>query len=335
MEAEVGVMRLEDKLPDWVASSLISPEQAEAIREHERGSEARAAKPTRVPLVAEALGYLGGALAFAGASVALSRYWDDMATWIHLSLAAVAVVVTLAVGWLLRSNPEPAYSRFASAMWLVSAVALGWGISMAMIEVVDTEENVAMLVGLGVACYGIVLYALMRRGLQQAVVLAGIIMFVSDLIAIDRPEAGDGPYIGMALWAIGAIWLFLGLRQLLTPALLAQVLGAIVIIQGAQAMASDSGGLGDLGMIVGLVSSMVLVGLSVWKQENVLLAFGALGLFMFLVGTIERFFGDTLGAPLMLLLAGLILLAIAIVTMRLGRLPGSRHRTHGPPAMPA
>src|SRR3989304_3770281 len=55
------------RLLRWVDASLITSEQAEAIRAFEEVP----AEPRRVPLIAEALGYLGAALALAAGAARL------------------------------------------------------------------------------------------------------------------------------------------------------------------------------------------------------------------------------------------------------------------------
>ena len=72
-----AVARVED-LDRWVAAGLLTSEQADAILEHEKarpGSEAvvpvtdeagAGRRPSRFPVVAEAIGYLGGVLALSG-----------------------------------------------------------------------------------------------------------------------------------------------------------------------------------------------------------------------------------------------------------------------------
>ena len=84
-------------------------------------------------------------------------------------------------------------------------------------------------------------------------------------------------------------------------------------------------------MLLGLVTAFALIAASVWLRENVLLVFGAIGAFGYLVATLKHFFGDSIGMPLVLLTTGAILLVVAFLTMRLRRTPGAHAARHHPP----
>src|SRR3989304_1563167 len=84
------------RLLRWVDASLITSEQAEAIRAFEEVP----AEPRRVPLIAEALGYLGAALALAAGIVALGDSWQDLSDAARLGALGGAVVVLPVGGFL-------------------------------------------------------------------------------------------------------------------------------------------------------------------------------------------------------------------------------------------
>lgn len=66
-----------------------------------------------------------------------------------------------------------------------------------------------------------------------------------------------------------------------------------------------------------MTSAMALLYLSVSFADTVLLGFGIVGLFLFLVQIIEEYLADSLGGPLALLLAGVVLLLVALLAVRL------------------
>jgi hypothetical protein len=126
--------------------------------------------------------------------------------------------------------------------------------------------------------------------------------------AAQLPEADEGA-IGLAVWGVGAIWLLLGWGRLVGPRYATYVLGGAVAITGAQvAMIVDWGS----GLALGTVAALVLGG--VLLRDLVLLGIGSLGTLMIVPAVMERFFADTLAAPLALLAAGALLVAAALST---------------------
>lgn len=332
------------RLDTWVASGLITPEQARAIRAFEGDERGGGRKkeatppPGRVPLVTEALGYLGAALAFAALVVALAQTWGDLAVWARAGIPAVCVTLLFIAGYALRENSEPAFERFGAALWFLSVVALGWFLFVFTYDVMSVEgegENIALAMGVGTFAYGGVLYSVRRRAPQQVAMLAGALLAAGGFAARFGQEDAGSAWVGVAFWVIGVAWLVLAYANVIAPRVLGYALGAIVVLQGCQLIPGmSSGTVQDLGLFLGILSGAALVVASVWLREDALLVFGAIGLFGFLLGTIAHFFGETLNAPLVMLIAGLILLAVAVMAMRLRRFTGRTPSTDTPPAAP-
>lgn len=324
-------MDLRQRLDAWRDAGLITRDQAREIWSFERG---RAAASGRVPLATEAVGYLGGALAIAGATAAFAETWDDLGVPARLTIAGALTLVTLALGWMLRGNPEPAFARFAASMWFVSAGCAGWFASLWMSDVIDAKEGIAAVAGAAMLVYGLVLYRLAPRAPQHLAAFVGAVLLVTDAAASRTTGNAEELAIGLSVWTLGVLWLALGNRRVLPPEPLAYALGSVAALWGALVMTFDSGGGGDLGLWLGVASSVALLAFSVALRDNVPLIFGSVGLFVFLVSMVSRYFGDTLGAPLVLLASGIILLLVAFTMMRL-RSPRGGHHAHGPPATPA
>jgi Predicted membrane protein (DUF2157) len=123
---------LERSLARWVAAGLLSEQQSAAIVAHE---EARARPVTaphttvsrvpgrRVPVVAEALGYLGGTLALVGLALVVAQYWPDMALAGRLALSGAGAVVFLVAGALVHEEADPALARLRGFLWLLATAA--------------------------------------------------------------------------------------------------------------------------------------------------------------------------------------------------------------------
>ena len=190
-----------EHLERWETRSLISRKEAEAIRAFER---AEAGPARRVPLVTEALGYLGAALAMAAfVALALPRWTDLLPAW-RLAILAVVTVLPLAAGWPMRANDEPATQRLAGVLWTLSAAGLAGfltellydregALSQILYDQGSETDVVAwapFAVGVGTGLYARALQVLRPCAPLQVVVFAATLTGVA----------------GAGIWAIDAGW---------------------------------------------------------------------------------------------------------------------------------
>ena len=77
-------------------------------------------------------------------------------------------------------------------------------------------------------------------------------------------------------------------------------------------------------------AALMTAGVGVWLFRRNIRA-GTVGLFIYLTWAVIRYFGDTLGVPVALLLVGALFIGLAVVAARLRRLT----LPPGPAAMPA
>lgn len=320
----------------WVEEGLITGEQAAAIRayEEQRQDPVQALIPHgRVPLITEALGYLGIGLAAAALVVLLAEDWTTFPLGTRLAATGIGTVVLLLAGWPLRSSDEPAFARFGSVMWALAVASAAWFTGILMQDGLEVDEaGVAVTVGGVATVIAGILYSMERKALQLIPLAVASLALVISLVQLplDKGETADVQN-GVAVWIAAVVWLVLAYRGVLIPRVLAYGLGAFAAIQAPLTVASGDGTAIDAGLLLGLLTAFALITASVWLHENVLLAFGAIGAFAYLLRTIEHFFRDTIGMPLVLLMTGVILLAVAFLTMRLRRTPGAHDARHHPP----
>src|SRR5690242_3713332 len=84
-----------DRVSVWVAEGIISEEQAERIRAREGlalGALAPPDRASKMPLVIEALGYLGGAIVVVATMMIGGRYWSDLGDVARLGLLGGAAL---------------------------------------------------------------------------------------------------------------------------------------------------------------------------------------------------------------------------------------------------
>ncbi len=296
---------LHAQLRRWVARSLITTEEAEAIEAFERASAPTvAAEPRRMPLLTEALVYVGAALAAAAAVVLLADRWEDLRSAVRVAAVGAACIVTLGAGLLLRRSSDPAMARVTSVAWFVAVGLFGWMTWLVAYDLLELRGRVpALIAGVAVTVLGGALYAQLRRGLQQFAMVAG-------LMTVAGASVGEGTGAMLAVWAVAVAWTLVGVLGLLQPERAALVGGPAVAIWSPLAMP------GDVGMWLGLATGVALIVVGVTRREPILLGFGAFGVFVHLLRLLGRFFAGTAVMPIALLVAGAVVLALAVLYAR-------------------
>jgi hypothetical protein len=105
------------------------------------------------------------------------------------------------------------------------------------------------------------------------------------------------------------------------PRRVALTLGPLAGLTGALVASGDRT---SLGVWLGIAVSVGLVAASVSLRHTPMLGLRVAGLFAFSVWAIGYYFGETIGTPLVLLVAGVVLLAVAFVAARLRGLTSER-----------
>lgn len=315
---------LEAQLGRWVAAGVISEDQRSEILVLERRSppdEVTGPTPMRTPLVAEAIGYVGGALVVGAIAAALGQRWEDLATVGRIGIVALGFVVTAVAGAVVRRRTEPAFVRLTSVLWLLSSGAIAFATGLVAVDVADLgPTGTALGIGLVALAWSALLWSLWHEPLQQVATLAATIcVIVAGLGVADL--LGDATGNG-SMWLLGVAWAVLGHRRLLPPRLLAESAGAALVLVGSLGLA---GAFPAWGLPLGLASAAGLVAASIATGVAGFLAFGVVGLFVFVPWAVIEFLGDALGVPVALFLCGILLLGAAAALPRLvGRIRTGR-----------
>lgn len=310
---------LREKLHRWVAASLISPAEADAIQAFE--ARAREPEARRVPMITEALAYVGAALAAAAAAVLLGDRWSELTPAVRVAAIAAGALVALAAGALVHRSGDPAMVRLTSVLWAVATGLFGWLAWLVAYDLLGHRGSVpALACGIAITVLGAALYAATRQALQQIALFVGILTTVGAAL-------GDGTDTMLAVWAVGAAWLVLGASRRLPPERAAFIGGPLVVLWAP--MALTDGGQG-VGMWLGLATAVALIVASLALHETVLLGFGTVGVFGYLIRVLVRLFGDTAAMPVALLVAGAIVIAVAIGLARRSTRDASRSARRSP-----
>jgi hypothetical protein len=301
-------------LERWSAAGLITPQQADAIVSFE-ARPVEAEPSHRVSLLAEALGYAGSALALAGVGVAVGQTWADVAPWAHLTVAAAFACLTFAGGWLLHGQTEPAFKRLMSVLWFFTVGGVAWSLVVLGADLLDLgEDSTGLLAAGGSAVVATGLWWRLQFGLQQLAFLAGGLVTVVVAI-LWLPGEPPSWTVALAVWVLGSLWAWLGWKDRVHPGWLALMLGTVGALVGPSIAGEDYGWV----LIPGLATAAGVMAISVRVRETPLLVLGTLAAFSYLTWAVVRYFSDSLGVPLALVIVGVIFLALAVLAGRLGR----------------
>ena len=302
---------LDEMLERWAHDGLITFEQARAIEEVETKRTVRAGS---TPALAEVVAYAGAMCLLSGAFVIASRIWPGFSEVQQLLLLGLGTILLWAGGWWIRKDSRPALQRLATGLWFLSVGGAGWLATEVADHLLDHDGN-SLFVGISTSLYAGALYLKRRTSLQQIALAAGVAHLCAGLSAGLGQETD---WLGAFLWIGGAAWIVLAHAEILTPRRTAYAMGALGMLAGSEAIAIEFFESAEWwGLALGLISSAILLYLSIALREMMLLGFGTAGLFVFLIQVIGEYLADGLGGPLSFFLAGMLLLILALVTMRL------------------
>lgn len=301
----------EISLRRWVAAGLLDEAEADAIIDFE--ADRRAARtPPRLSPAIEALAYVGGVLLTVGTGMLVGRFWDDMGTVAHLAIVGVAALVAGVVGEVVGEDDAVTW-RLRGFLWTLSAGGAGAFAGLFVFEVLDRiGEPVAFATAATIAIVSAALWRLRDRPLQHVTTFAALVVSTGVLIAW-FDDVNPAAWIGLAFWILGMVWAVASWRLVVPPAVVGFPLGVVLTLVGAGVI----GGRYDwLGPIVGLATATAWTAIGIGVNEVLALAPGLVGTFVFLPWTLGRFFGESLGAPVIVMVSGAVLLVIVVVLWR-------------------
>ncbi|MFC7327441.1 DUF2157 domain-containing protein [Marinactinospora rubrisoli] len=297
-----------------VERAVISERQAAAVR-----AELAAADAER-PHVrwAEIAGYVGGALALTGAVSLVAAVWADLE---RVAWAVVLTVLTLALaggGVLTAGGPRamtgrrhrvpPVRRRLAGVLAGLASVTAALAVQVAL----DTDLSpLAGAVGLLVAAAG---YAVLPAAVLLVACAGMSVWTIAALLDLTDWTATTGNLLVLGL---GLLWIAVALTGVLTHRALAHGLGAAIALYGAQM----TFGAGGHTAWIALTLAVAVLFLLLYQRERatVLLVAGVLGCAIAVTELVWDWTEGAIGASGTLLLAGVVLLVVSAVGIRLHR----------------
>jgi hypothetical protein len=301
-----GTPNLTERLDTWVSERVISRADADAIAAFEAR---RTATPRGrgVTPVTEALAYLGSALAVAAGATVVGGEWDGLSTAGRIAIPGTIWLVLFGVGWSMRGATSPPRVRLARVLWALSVASLAWTMSSLVADGFRAERW-PLWSGAAAVLFAGALYLARPSTLQQLALVGGLI-----LLAVGLAE-DSLTTMGVAFWAIGAAWILLGWRRLLVEPYTASTVGSVLTLVGALLFSIQHE---EVGAWLTVLTAAGLIGASVGIRHTAMLVLGAIGLFFSTFGTIQQYLEGTTGIAIGLLVAGVVVLALALVVSRL------------------
>lgn len=276
----------------------------------------RAERPERrVSLVIESLASVGAILVLAGSVVLIGQHWLLVTDWGKVGILAGVAIGFLIAGFLVRWFTASATQPLTELMWCASAGSATGAAAIAAAWVYWQPAAVTLLIASGTAAiYSIALWLMCRREMLLFAAFAGLVGALCGAIPLVVADATPWLAAGLGLWLIGLAWIALGWRYP-EPLGTSITVGAVLALVGPVIALHQT----DWAYLVGIVTAVAVMAVSVPLRNVVLMAFGSFGLLGYITAVVVGYAGRWVGVPESLVIIGLALIAIAIVTVRVGR----------------
>lgn len=260
----------------------------------------------RIPVLTEAVGYIGTILVLAGASAYARDHWKDISEGGRLAILVAGTAFFLGIGALVLESTEPALRRLAAVTWAVSVATFAGSVGMINVLLHTGGKTPFLTIATSTAAYAVTLWALHRHGVQQAVAFGASCVALASIVNFVVTDARAW-MMAVPLWALGVGWAAAGWRHRIEPWFVAVPLGLLVALIAPATISEPSG----LRFGLGIATATTLMTLAVIAGFTPGLAMGAVAELAYVIGAVTFYFGDTLGVPASLAITGLLVLSMA------------------------
>ena len=262
--------------------------------------------PRRISLLMEAVGYIGTILVLAGGFAFAQQHWTDISEGGRFAILAVGTGIFLGIGVFVRSSTEPALRRLAAVTWAVSVAVLAGALGMLNLLLDTSGKTPFLTISTPTAAYAVVLWLVSRHGVQQVVAFAASCVAVASIVNYLITDARSW-MIALPLWTMGIGWAAAGWWRRVEPWFVAVPIGLLVALVAPATMDPPSG----LRFGLGIATATTVMTFAVVVKFAPALAMGAVAELGYVIGAVTFYFGDTLGVPASLSIAGLLILVMA------------------------
>lgn len=278
----------------------------------------------RVSFVTESLAAVGVILVLAGSGVSISQRWLVVTNWGRIGILAGVAIGFLITGFLVRWFTASAAPPLTELMWCASTASVAAAATIASAGVYRQPAAMTLLIASGtVAVYSIALWLMCPREMLMVAAFAGLVGAVCGAIPVIAADASPWLAAGLGLWLLGLAWTALAW-------LYPEPLGTSLSVGAVIALLAPAIAIREYGWVyvIGIVTAAAIMAASVPLQNIVLVAFGSCALFGYITAVVLEYADRSIGVPESLVIIGLVLIGLAIVSVRLGRMEHQR-----PPAV--
>lgn len=293
-----------------VAAGVITREQAAQVAAMAGPDRVVAAPRPAAPMLAEVLGYLGGAVTIVTATVLGNELWDSLAVVVRVLVLVAVTAAAVIAGAGLRDHRGPA-GRLAGFLWLIAVVALGGTVAVTADGLLGWEHRDTALAACLVALVAAVaLWRLRTETLQHLAVFATAVATLVAVFSWLGPDVQE--HAPVAVWLFGLAWLAGTALHRLRPAPIGWILGSIAAAFALLLVDEPR----SPWLVVAVLTGIGLVGAGVRTQRWPVVAIGIGGLLFGVPLTLGEMFGTALLPVWIALGIGLALLVGGVYVLR-------------------
>jgi hypothetical protein len=327
-----------ERIEEWVMEGLISPQQADLLRQKER--EIKHIPQARRVNVNEIVVYLGSLIIFLALALLVGLNWDALGSTARILSVVVPTVCLLALGWWLRGSTSGRLQRGAQAVWLGGCLTSGlaFGVTLYELGIVDCSKLQEMGPAhplfitsfLLATCVSGFAFLLLTTATQSIVfhlcgsaALLTLVGWLDYKLVYISSFHQNLLFLGLGL-ATAGLWLALSewllTRERKDLILVSRGFGALTVLGFTVVLAMQGYALlwqEAVMAAIAFLADVFLIAASVKRQSQIFLYSGAAGLLVLITYLCVEYFADRIGMPIALLIIGALFIGLGLGTRQL------------------
>jgi hypothetical protein len=325
------------KIDEWAREGLISPEQAQALRDRET-AVGPGAVPDRRVKADEILVYLGSLVIFLALAFLVGLNWEELGVAGRILSVLVPTLVMLALGGWLHRSESARFQRGAQALLLGGCLlsGLSFGVFFNELNLIGDEALLALVSSLLATAIAGGVFARVHSVAQSvAFHLGGSVVLATFNTWLEPFFRSEDRFTQLLVavatcLVVGSLWLGLSGRRRIQArrglVTVSRLFGALTILGGtffsAVAYYHPTAAWHWHQVVlevIAFLATIAFIAASVKWQSQVYLYSGAAFLLAVITYLNFEHFADKIGMPVALFIAGVLLIGLGLGTERLGR----------------
>lgn len=269
----------------------------------------------RLTVITEALAGVGAIFVLAGSGVLISQNWLVATDWDRVWILAIVAAGFLAAGFGVRWLTLSVTQRLTELMWCASAACVAAATAIVSAGIYgQVAAGTIVTVGAVLTLYSMSLWLMCRREVLMALTFVGLTSTLCGSTLSVPGAAAVWIAVGLGVCLLGLSWMVLGWFYL-EPLGTSIPAGAALALIGPAIAVHSTG----WGYTIGIITAAVVMAAGVPLRNVVVVGFGSCALFGYITAVVVRYADKSVGVAGSLIIIGLAFIAVAVVTVRLGR----------------